>query len=190
MWHFYFPQDNVQICFRGFPNDNHDVSSCPSNNKFSLLAYLLCSAQTPSPHPILGESDIQFGESNVSKKSICTPESSRHAPLNLFLGFSRTKWYFLPSVISFISVISHLSNVYKGEIYASPYQKYFCVQIECILVCTMTLVRFVVQLYIGEISATEESERSLHSEWSKDKTRGTVKIFIFSRAICSLPVYK
>lgn len=27
-------------------------------------------------------------ETNVSKKSICTPHSSRHIPLNLFLGFN------------------------------------------------------------------------------------------------------
>lgn len=25
-WHLYLPQDNVQICFTGFPKDNHDIS--------------------------------------------------------------------------------------------------------------------------------------------------------------------
>lgn len=88
-------------------------------------------------------------ETNVSKKSICTPHSSRHIPSNLFLGFKGMKWYFLPSVITFHSIF-YLSNVYKGEIYASSYWKYFCPQIGCTLLCTMTFVRFVLQLYKGD----------------------------------------
>lgn len=152
MWHLYLPQDSAQIPFRGFPNDNHHVSSHPSNNKFSLLAY-----SPQLPHPVLGESDIQFGESNVSKKSIHTPESSRHAPSNSFLGFSRIKWYFLLSVISLIR-ISHFPNVYKGEIHAFSYWKYFCVQTECVLVCTMTLQDL---LY----SSTKESS-TFWASWS------------------------
>ena len=40
VWHFYLLQDNVQICFTGFPNGNHDASSCSSNNN-NILAFLL-----------------------------------------------------------------------------------------------------------------------------------------------------
>lgn len=45
-------------------------SSCPSNNDNSIAFFFT----------VLSESDIQFGESNVSKKSICTLESGRQAP--------------------------------------------------------------------------------------------------------------
>jgi len=50
---------------------------------------------------------------------------------------------------------------------------------KCILVCTMTLIRYVVQLYKGEIFATEESKRSLHFEQGKAKTIYCKDIYSF-----------
>lgn len=76
--HVYSPQDNVQICFTGFPNDNHGISFfLPSNNDNSLALLFFLT--------VLSKCDIQFRELNVSKKSIRAPRS-REKPLRLFLG--------------------------------------------------------------------------------------------------------